>query len=1147
MTFDSARRFSWGDKWREAVERAFPTYARSVFRSVEIKISGRTVEASVCEADKNWTSQKCVLMLSRFSDGEESALMDALNAAPKLLESLAHHLEPKETLDLALRAGVRLLPGPGVKFSVKCGCGMRGMCAHAYAALHGIGKKVDRNPFLLFRIRGLDVGQIAEQCAQPAWESELPADSVVVPVFSDFFELVPCEGPESVPEVFEHEKSKIADVKKAMTYAVSANALFPEDFVAAYRNAMLSLFEERFERYPEKSVDLTESGVVRYAGENRWMFGNIPLEWALDALSVEGPVGISRADASFRLLNDARLTALEILNCGAVYPKLFTTNKKTAQIFWMPQRFVPEVREAISRLQKRLPAKFVRSEMEAPGKMTRNAAEILLVAILSLYMRRSNPERKFKDDRLYAFFGEATLDCSPRAAKDIGELLEWLSGYELPEAKYLPFVNGADAGFGKVDVDLDVVDVVSGEVFPFSKLWTQGFSSEKRGRVLLALQPLRGYLPGYDEYVSQKAHDNLHLSGERLIRFLNESVPLFRALCIGMELPSGIETLVRGVPRPQIVRSKEKARAKFCRLENLLQLNWTVAIGDKSMDGKRFLELYAESKDLLYDEGQYFYVSAEDVDRLKEGLRNRFKVPAIQVLQIALAGEFEGLSVEVAPDALAEIHRLRQENEKAVSVPPQIRAKLRPYQLRGFAWMLGNSRLGFGSIIADDMGLGKTLQVIALLQQMKNEGALEKRKALIVVPTGLLQNWKRELSKFAPELRVQIYHGSLRRLETGEADVFVTTYGVLRSDKEKLSGMDWQLAVIDEAQNIKNAGTSQSRAVRAVSAQVKIAMSGTPVENRLMEFWSIMDFCNRGFFGSAKSFREEFEKPIQERADKHRAELFRKVTAPFLLRRLKTDKSIIADLPEKLEQDDWAALSPEQEKLYRETFENAMEKLGNFDLENPEQTFERGAVVLRLILSLKQICNHPAQYLKDGNLDPALSGKMELFLNILESILDSDEKVLVFTQFTEMGEILQNVIRKQLKAQSLFYHGGVSVGARERVISEFENNPESKILILSLKAGGTGLNLTAASQVIHYDLWWNPAVESQATDRAYRIGQNRRVVVHRLITKDSFEEKINDIIQSKKKISDMTVATGESWITKLSDDELREVFTLGKS
>lgn len=1146
MASDSAKRTPWGDKWRSAVERSFAAYSRSPAKAVEVKISGRTVEGR--SVDGSWCTHRTVLMLSRFSDSEESALMDALGKNPALAGSLSRHLEPKEALDVAQCAGLKMFPGPGVKFSVGCSCGMRGMCAHAYATLYALGKRIDKNPFAIFAIRGLDICSLAEQSVQAEWEGELPVfERNALPAFSDrfVFRTLGKSGDASVCAEF--EPVKIPDIRSAILNAVVPDAAFKAPFVGEYRETLAEIFPKRFERYPEKSVDLEKPAVVRYIGKSHWMFGNVPLEWALDAVSVESPTGMSKADVSARILDFARKTALEILNAGAVYPKLFSVDGKIGRFFWLPLRTIPEVRKALEYLRRTLPAKFVRAEMESPRLFVENSAEMLAIAILSVYLQGC-AGKKFRDDALYAIFGEATLDISAgRAASEAESFERLFAGYEIPESPFLPVVVGADAGTGKIDVDLDFADASTGEIHPFSKLWTRDFSPETRASVLLAARPLGNYIEGYDDYVSGRATDNIHLSGEGVIRFLNESVPLFRALGVPMDLPKGLEKVIRAVVRPQVVRSEEKSRAGFSRLENLLQLNWSVLVGEHAIDGKTFLDGHADFRGLLYDDGQYFYVTDEDVERLKEGLKNRFKLPAIKVLQIALAGEFDGLSVDIAPEALAEIRRFGRFDESDVFVPPQIRANLRPYQVRGFAWMLGNAKLGFGSVIADDMGLGKTLQVITLLQQMKNDGAFSERKALVVVPSGLLLNWKRELGKFAPEIPVNIYHGENRSLENGESEVFVTTYGVLRSDKEKFKNVDWQIVVVDEAQNIKNASTAQSRIVKSLSAHIKIAMSGTPVENRLMEFWSIMDFCNRGLLGSAKSFREEFEKPIQERADGHRAELFRKVSSPFLLRRLKTDKSIIADLPEKLEQNEWASLSPEQETLYKKTFDSYMEAISELETENPDGTFERGAKVLRLILSLKQICNHPATYRKDGKWDASLSGKMELFLDILESILDSDEKVLVFTQFTEMGEILEKNIRAKFKTEPLFYHGGLSLSAREGVVSEFERNPDRKILILSLKAGGTGLNLTAASQVIHYDLWWNPAVEAQATDRAYRIGQNRRVVVHRLITKDTFEERINAIIESKRKISEMTVASGESWIAKLSDDELREIFTLGKN
>ena len=1147
MDLDSKKQTPWGDKWRDAVSRAFAAYALTKSVAGEMDISGRTLKAKV--VDGSWNVYKTVVVFSRLSDSEESLLMDALGKNEKLARQLSRHVQAKETLDFVQGLGVRMFPERGMKFSVKCSCGALGMCEHVYASILAVGKKVDREPFTLFSIRGLDIFSLAEQCLHSGLENALSSRGKKgsISAFDEKFVLRPIENQKSVSKISDEDFLRIPDVRNETLSALIPNRDFDAKFVNEYREALSELFERDFERYPEMSVDLEEDRYVHYRGNARWFFGKIPLEWALDAVSVEGPSGLARDSESARILSGARNVALKILQSGAVYPKIFTSDDGNAYAFWLPLKSIPEVQKNLELFDQRIPPKFVRSNLESPKVYVENAAEMLVIAILSAYLK-GELDCAFRNELSYVLFGDASIRCSTTVAEsNLREFEDWISIYEISDEPFLPIVNGADAGFGKIDVDLDFIEKSTGEVYPLSKLWTRDFPDEKRNSVLHSLQPIRPYIKGYDEYISGKATDNIHLSDAGMVQFLNESVPLFRAVGVSLELPKGLERILRGVVRPQIVRSEEKARAGFSRLENLLQFNWSVFVGDRSIDGKAFLESSERLGGLQYDGGQYFYVSPEDISLLKEGLRDRFKIPAIQVLQIALAGEFDGLSVDIAPEALSEIHRFKKESEANVDVPPQIRATLRPYQKRGFAWMLGNSKLGFGSIIADDMGLGKTLQVITLLQQLKNDGALDEKKALVVVPSGLLQNWRRELGKFSPELRVIVYHGINRTLENSDADIFLTTYGILRSDGKKLKDVKWQVVVIDEAQNIKNAGTAQTRAVKALSAHIKIAMSGTPVENRLMEFWSIMDFCNHGLLGNAKSFREEFEKPIQNLGNRHLAELFQKITAPFLLRRLKTDKAIITDLPEKLEQNDWASLSPEQSKLYGETYDRFMEEIQNLDPTDPGQRFERGAKILQLILALKKICNHPAQYLKDENFSVGLSGKTELFIDILSAILDTDEKVLVFTQFTEMGTILEKIIQKELKTESLFYHGALSLAARENVISEFETDPSRRILILSLKAGGTGLNLTAASQVVHYDLWWNPAVEAQATDRAYRIGQNRRVVVHRLITKDTFEERINEIIDSKRKISEMTVSTGENWIARLSDDELREIFTLGKS
>ncbi|MCC6600673.1 MAG: DEAD/DEAH box helicase, partial [Crocinitomicaceae bacterium] len=348
--------------------------------------------------------------------------------------------------------------------------------------------------------------------------------------------------------------------------------------------------------------------------------------------------------------------------------------------------------------------------------------------------------------------------------------------------------------------------------------------------------------------------------------------------------------------------------------------------------------------------------------------------------------------------------------------------------------------------------------------------------------------------------------------------------------------------VIDEAQHIKNEGAAQSKAIKSIAADNFIAMSGTPVENRLSELWSIMDYSNRGFLGNSKEFSDTYGAPIEIYNDKSVADTLRKVTAPFMMRRLKSDKSIISDLPDKIEADCYSTLVKEQASLYEKTLEAAMREIENVDVASKKGLFVRQGLVLQMILALKQICNHPTQFLKNNVLDAAMSGKLTLLFDKLDSIVENNEKVLLFSQFTEMGRLLKHFIEERYKETPLFYHGGCSITQRKEMVEAFQTNRADKIFILSLKAAGTGLNLTAANHVIHYDLWWNPAVEAQATDRAYRIGQKSNVMVHRFITKNTFEERINDMIQSKKALADMTVSTGENWIGNLNNKELRDLF-----
>ena len=510
---------------------------------------------------------------------------------------------------------------------------------------------------------------------------------------------------------------------------------------------------------------------------------------------------------------------------------------------------------------------------------------------------------------------------------------------------------------------------------------------------------------------------------------------------------------------------------------------------------------------------------------------------AFTLFQAALSGDYEGAPVQIDKALKEKINELLKTDD--TPLPAQLDANLRHYQERGFSWLYKNAKLGLGSLLADDMGLGKTLQVITALQKFKEDGTLKDRPALIIVPTTLLSNWKAEIERYAPSLNAMIFHGTSRKAEFKNADVVITTYGIARMENEAISKHPWYVLVIDEVQNIKNPDTAQTKAVKRIKSDIRIAMSGTPVENRLMEYWSIFDFANPGYLGNTNWFNEQYAKPIEINQDKKRLEKFRSITSPFIMRRIKTDKTIISDLPDKIENNQICSLTKEQAALYKSVTHDLMN-----DVENAEGINRRG-IILKLLTILKQICNHPLQYLKNGSeVKPEQSGKMMLLFQLLETIYENGEKVLIFSQYREMGSLLRTAIHEHFGKKALQLHGGNTRKERDEMVHSFQTNPLSDTFILSLKAGGTGLNLTAASHVIHYDLWWNPAVEAQATDRAFRIGQQKNVMAHRMITKGTLEEKIDDMLRSKKDLANLTVASGEKWIGELSDNELRQLLLL---
>jgi SNF2 family DNA or RNA helicase len=607
-------------------------------------------------------------------------------------------------------------------------------------------------------------------------------------------------------------------------------------------------------------------------------------------------------------------------------------------------------------------------------------------------------------------------------------------------------------------------------------------------------------------------------------------------------LPKVLQRLLR--PRLSMqLKATSDSVPSVLKSEDLFAFDWRISLGEQQLTAEEFERLLGQARGIVRfrgERGEYVYLDPAEVDQLRERLARPPVVAGSELLRTALAGEYDGAPVHLDAAARNILEELKRED--SVAPPDGLRATLRPYQQRGYAWLWRNARMGLGSVIADDMGLGKTLQVLALLLRLKQDGELSDGRALVVVPTSLLANWQKEAARFAPALSVVVFHGAKRELSQDRPDVLLTTYGVVRSEAAQLKKLTWRIVVIDEAQNIKNAASAQTKAVKAIPARSYVAMSGTPVENRLSEYWSIMDFAQRGYLGGLTHFAREYATPIQIHRDAAAAERLRKVMAPFILRRLKSDKSIINDLPDKLTQDQYCTLTPAQAALYESVVREGLASIAG-----ESNTFQRQGLVLQMILALKQVCNHPAQYLKQGAADPGESGKTQRLLDLLDEIHAAHEKVLIFTQFREMGELLARMLRERDGRDPLFLHGGVARSQRDSMVERFQTQRSERVFLLSLKAGGTGLNLTAARHVVHFDLWWNPAVEAQATDRAYRIGQQRNVQVHRFITRGTFEERINEMIQSKRELAEMTVGSGETWIGQLPPQELQALFALHRA
>ncbi|MFI6961266.1 DEAD/DEAH box helicase [Streptomyces sp. NPDC050255] len=664
------------------------------------------------------------------------------------------------------------------------------------------------------------------------------------------------------------------------------------------------------------------------------------------------------------------------------------------------------------------------------------------------------------------------------------------------------------------------------------------FGPRARIDAVLALRRAARVWAPLERLLDQPVPDVLALTEDELYELLGAGGARLAAAGVSVHWP---RELARSLTAAAVVRPAPGSATdgtSFFDAEQLFAFNWQLSLGDQKLTEAEMDVLAEAHRPVVRLRDQWVVVDPALVRKARK--RELGLLDPVDALAVALTGsaEVDGEQVEAVPvGALAELRARIVEDDSTVAPPPGLDATLRDYQLRGLAWLDRMTSLGLGGCLADDMGLGKTITLIALHLHRAHPAP-----TLVICPASLLGNWHREINRFAPGVPVRRFHGTDRTLAEPDNGFVLTTYGTMRSSASELAAHSWGLVVADEAQHVKNPHSSTAKALRTIPSPARVALTGTPVENNLSELWALLDWTTPGLLGPLKAFRARHARIVENTgtagiANDEAVERLSQLVRPFLLRRKKSDPGIAPELPPKTETDHPVFLTREQATLYEATVRETMAYI-----EASEGIARRG-LIMKLLASLKQICNHPAQYLKE---EPTRltgrSGKLALLDELLDTILAEDGSVLIFTQYVTMARLLSaHLTSRAIPSQLL--HGGTPVPERERMVDRFQSG-EVPVFLLSLKAAGTGLNLTRAAHVIHYDRWWNPAVEEQATDRAYRIGQTQPVQVHRLIAEGTVEDRIGEMLLAKRALADAVLGTGETALTELSDRDLADLVSL---
>ncbi len=1154
----------WGKQWLNAFNHISDpnrlprgrTYANTG-RARDIEINGNLISARVMGSRPR--PYRVTIVIPKFTSYQKTKLLELVQENPLFLSQLLNRELPPSFDEACIELGIQIFPSSWQLLDAQCSCPDWAMpCKHLASVLYLVANEIDKNPFLVLELHDFDLLKLLEESGIGLGKEK----NIHIKSIKEFTENVSKKKSKKKWQfdaslVEQLDFSQIPECTESLMRILDESPVFypQKDFKkilnTKYKKTARNVNKDlKIEKKPEANIsyeqiddiEIIVSGkykrVETYIYQNGLQIHRLKsleelVDWIQDIDFSRVSFCIPKLQALYYCLG----FSMKLAGQGAIVPQLLKIDTHLFKIRWIPALLNAKVKEVFTVVEKLIPPELIFYKKRELVKQERSIGLVSL--FVSEILRLYNGDIFFDNSIEDMFFAGSIEVFNSFEDREYPAAIQlWLNKFYLTEKKYIPIICVSDGEKGnKFKVELKIENTKKKAALPDSlkDVFTKKSYQKDRLAILRDLSSLTGFFPEIAIIISSKGKDQLIFDSVSFTNVLFKILPLIQLLGIKVLLPKELRKLIK----PSLSMSlalKEENNKSFLSLGEMLSFQWNIALGEKTVSYPEFLKLVRKYKGIIKINDQYVFFDENEVANLLKKIENPPNLNQHDIMHAALSEDYDGYKVNINNKIRKLIEDLLK--LKKVPVPKGLKATLRPYQQRGYDWMYKNSKLGFGSLIADDMGLGKTIQVITTALKMKEEGRLDEHKALIVVPTTLLTNWQKELERFAPSIKNYIYHGPNRKLDTKKIDLIITTYGMVRSDADKLKKEQWGLLVIDESQNIKNPQTHQTKAVKKLKAKVIIAMSGTPVENRLTEYWSVFDFTNKGYLGGLDKFKKGYALPIEIDRDKAKLEKFRKITAPFIMRRLKSDKKIIKDLPDKIESNQYCVLTKDQAALYESTVTLILETINN------SEGIERRGLILKLMTALKQICNHPKHFLKNGSNKYDLSGKGLVLYELLKSILENGEKTLIFTQYKEMGNILVEMLKQEFGINAQFLHGGISRKKRDAMVQDFQENHSNKIFLLSLKAGGTGLNLTAASNVVHYDLWWNPAVESQATDRAYRIGQKKNVQVYRFITKNTFEEKIDKMIQSKKELANLTVNTGEKWIGELSNNELRELVEL---